>query len=149
MTELSTAVHSLDRKFESRINALSTHLTERNPTDAAQPDMPPADALPDFEPQNPWRSARYAPFSGSMLTIEGVGTRPISDFERHPPEAELPFCFVRLSQEASIREDRVPRETVIYPQGACPELLNAGNEGGGVYQLPPSTIQGQSDYVSD
>ena len=80
------------------------------------PAMPPANSLPDFDPQNPWRSALYAPSTDELLTIEGIGTRPISDFERYPPTAALPFCYVRLSPEAAIREDKVPKETIIFPR---------------------------------
>ena len=80
------------------------------------PVMPPANSLPPFDTQNPWRSALYAPFTDELLTIEGIGTRPISDFERHPPTAELPYCYVRLSPEAVIREDKVPKETIIFPK---------------------------------
>ena len=115
-TEMSSTVQTLEEKFDSKVNALANNLSDRKPGDSPSPDMPPTDSLPDFEPQNPWRSARYAPFSAGMLTIEGIGTRPISDFERYPPEGRLPYCFVRLSQEASVREDRVPKETVIYPR---------------------------------
>ena len=58
---------------------------------------PPADSLPEMVPSNPWRSARYA----------------LEDFERYPPHAQLPYCYVRLSDEALVREDMVPKETVI------------------------------------
>ena len=74
------------------------------------------DSLPDMEQQNPWRFARYAVLKNGLPTVGGIGTRPVSDFDKFSPEAELPFCWVRLSQDASIREDRVPKETVLYPR---------------------------------
>ena len=78
--------------------------------------MPEANSLPDMEPQNPWHSARFAPVAGDMLYLEGLGSRPITDFERFPPHADLLFCYVRLSHEAALREDKVPQETVLYPR---------------------------------
>ena len=89
-----------------------------------QPDpMPPIDSLPDLDPSNPWRSARYAPLVGGMLSVEGFGTRPASDFERYPPEANFPFCYVRLNQEAAVREDKVPKETVLYSRDRAQTML--------------------------
>ena len=85
--------------------------------------LPPVDSLPPYDPSNPWRPALFAPFAGGLLTIEGLGTRPISDFERFPQNAELPNCYVRLSEDAAIREDRVPRETVIYSRDRAQNCL--------------------------
>ena len=92
--------------------------------------MPSASSLPPFDEANPWRSALRAPFQNNMLTIEGVGTRPITDFEVFPPNGVFPNVYVRFSQSAAIREDKVPKETVLFPinkaQGALMQLLKAG-----------------------
>ena len=85
--------------------------------------LPPVDSLPPFDPANPWRPALYAPFAEGFLTIEGLGTRPIADFERFPQNAELPYCYVRLSDDATFREDRVPRETVLYSRDRAQSCL--------------------------
>ena len=87
--------------------------------------MPPVSSLPAFDPWNPWRSALCAPFVDGHLTIEGLGTRPLSDFERFPPDGALPNCYVRLSDSASVREDKVPKETVIFPKTIAQNCLMA------------------------
>ena len=85
--------------------------------------MPSASSLPPFDESNPWRSALRAPRQNNMLTIEGLGTRPMSDFEVFPPNGVFPHVYVRLSQSASIREDKVPKETVIFPLNKAQGLL--------------------------
>ena len=101
--------------FSEIVEGFSNQTNRSHPI-SNQPDLPPTDSLPDFDPQNPWRSTKYASLSGGMLTIEGIGTRPIPDFERFPVDGEFPYVWVRLSQEASVREAKVPKETVIYPK---------------------------------
>ena len=103
------------RSFEERLSDLAADQTAppASETSSSADPMPPSDSLPDYDPGNPWRSARFAPVSKGLLTIEGVGTRPLKDFERYPPEADLPFCYVRLHPDATVREDRVPKETVL------------------------------------
>ena len=92
--------------------------------------MPSASSLPPYDESNPWRSALRAPCQNNMLTIEGIGTRPMSDFEVFPPNGVFPHVYVRLSQSASIREDKVPKETVLFPvnkaQGLLMQLLKKG-----------------------
>ena len=82
--------------FESRLETLDGKVTtftadnsdhSQSESSTISDPMPPADRLPEMVPSNPWRSARYAPMSQGMLTIERVGTRPIGDFERYPPSA--------------------------------------------------------------
>ena len=85
--------------------------------------MPSAHSLPPFDESNPWRSALRAPCQNEMLTIEGLGTRPISDFEVFPPNGVFPHVYVRLSQSASIREDKVPKETVLFPLNKAQGVL--------------------------
>ena len=102
---------------------MSVHIDARPAQAAAAPSLPPATSLPDNDPNNPWRPALYAPYHGGMLTIEGIGTRPLEDFEHFPVSAELPHCYVRLSQDASVREDRVPKETVIYSRERAQSCL--------------------------
>ena len=71
--------------------------------------------LPTLDVANPWRIAVTCVTSGDNVTVEGLGTRPIADFERHPKDAIWPDCFIRLKPEASVREDKIPKETVIFP----------------------------------
>ena len=93
--------------------------------------MPSVQSLPPFDESNPWRSALRAPCQNEMITIEGLGTRPISDFEVFPPDGEFPYVYVRLNQLASIREDKVPKETVLFPlnkaQGVLMQALKGTN----------------------
>ena len=60
-----------------------------------------------------------------------MGLRPISDFETHPAGAVPPNCYMRLNPEASIREDRVPKESVLLPkeeaQKCMLQALHRGN----------------------
>ena len=85
--------------------------------------MPSTTSLPPYDESNPWRSALHAPCQNNMLTLEGLGTRPLSDFEVFPPNGVFPHVYVRLSQSASIREDKVPRETVLYPLNKAQNLV--------------------------
>ncbi|XP_068202251.1 uncharacterized protein [Palaemon carinicauda] len=92
--------------------------------------IPDASKLPPFTKSNPWRLALHAPLSDGMLSIEGFGTRPIEDFEFYPPGLQFPFPgFARLTDEALIRLDKVPKETVIFPkEQAQSVLVRAFNE---------------------
>ncbi|XP_068229053.1 LOW QUALITY PROTEIN: uncharacterized protein [Palaemon carinicauda] len=79
--------------------------------------VPDASKLPVFVKNNPRRLALHAPFSEGMLTIEGCGTRPVEDFEFYPAGLQFPFPgYARLTEEALVRVDKVPKETVIYPK---------------------------------
>ena len=61
-------------------------------------------------------AALHAPSLDGTLSAEGVDTRPLTDFERHPPSAELPYCYVRLTEKTITREDKVLKVTVLYPE---------------------------------
>ena len=113
-----------ERQFDSRWGQIDSHIRSlATPVSMAPsslsiptPDpMPSFDSLPGQDPTNPWRSARDAVLYNGMLTIEGVGTRPVEDFVTFPPNARLPYCYVRLAEGASHREDKVPKETVLFP----------------------------------
>ena len=125
-SEVSTVrsdMSTMETSLRTEVSSVAAQVRDLPSLDPARMAMPSVDSLPAFDPQNPWRSAAFAPLAGGMLTIEGIGTRPISDFERFPPEKELPFCYVRLSEEASIREDRVPKETILYPKDRAQNCL--------------------------
>ena len=85
--------------------------------------MPLVQSLPPFDELNPWRSALRAPCQNDMITMEGLGTRPISDFEVFPPRGKFPYIYVRLSELASIREDKVPKERVLFPLNKAQGVL--------------------------
>ena len=82
----------------------------------SRPQLPPASDLPEFDPSNPWRSALHSILRDGQFTVEGCGTRPLSDFEFFPTGQALPNCWVRLSETAAVRVDKVPKETVIFPR---------------------------------
>ena len=78
--------------------------------------MPRVDSLPDCEPHNPWRSGISASLlNNNMIFLEGLGPRPVTDFERFPVDGLLPYVYLRLKPEAVFRQDKVPKETVLFP----------------------------------
>ncbi|XP_064100400.1 uncharacterized protein LOC135211154 [Macrobrachium nipponense] len=92
---------------ESAVPAPSSSLVQAH-------SMPDGSTLPPFHPGNLWRVANFAPFVNGMLTIEGCGTRRLEDFEFFPEGLQPPFIgYVRLTEAALVREDKVPKETVI------------------------------------
>ena len=127
---LQHTVHTALGQVQERQNAMATSLAAHDSALAqlaqhpagpsfhppASLQMPPQSLLPPMDPANPWRPAIHAPLQDGMLTIEGLGTRPVSDFERAPEGYDLPCCYVRLTQDALIRQDKVPKETVILPR---------------------------------
>ena len=66
---------------------------------------------------------KICPFGRGLLSVEGFGARPVTDFEKYPSEANFPFCYVRLSQEAAVWEDKVPKETVLFPRDRAQTML--------------------------
>lgn len=108
----SSTSAELQRNLDARLGAMETRLLSQEFPAAM---MPSSENLPEGDPQNPWRSGIAIPVINNMLFIDGLGNRPISDFEIFPPGAKYPYCFLRLSPNASIRQDRVPKESVIYP----------------------------------
>ena len=81
--------------------------------------------LPAAEPNNPWCHTSIAPIHDDQIYFEGLGYRPISDFVQFPPEAPITNCFLRLSPSASVREDKVPKEAVIFPREEAQKLFMA------------------------
>ena len=110
-------------KLEGQISHVQAQLSHPQGNVAPHMMLPAVESLPTYDSSNPWRPALFAPYAGGLLTIEGLGTRPITDFERFPENAELPYCYVRLSEDAAIREDKVPRETVIYSRERAQSCL--------------------------
>ena len=79
---------------------------------------PDASSLPECTLSNPWRFAKYMPkVEGHLVIGEGLGTKPISDLEFYPSLDAYPNCWVRLSDEASIRDDTIPKETILFDFG--------------------------------
>ncbi|XP_066978802.1 uncharacterized protein [Macrobrachium rosenbergii] len=80
--------------------------------------------LPPFDLGNPWRFALRAIQHDGKLTIEGLGTRRLEELEFFPADLLPPYPgFVRLTEEAWIRSDKVPRETVIIPRDQAQSSL--------------------------
>ena len=71
----------------------------------------------------------HAILRDGMLTVEGFGTRPVSDFETFPQGQAIPYCWVRLHQAATVREDKVPKETVIFPRDRAQSCFMAETKG--------------------
>ena len=127
--DMNSMVATILQSIQPQLDRLQSQIQSLGRSEEAL--MPPVSSLPPFDESNPWRSALRAPCQNNMLTIEGVGTRPLTDFEVFPPNGVFPNVYVRLSQSASIREDKVPKETVLYPvnkaQGLLIQLLKRGN----------------------
>ena len=94
-SEIAT-VHSDVGTFRAQVSGLS----DDRASDVSADQMPPANSLPEMDPAKPWRSVRLAPVVGDTVFLEGLGSRPLADFERFPPGADLPFCYLRLSPDA-------------------------------------------------
>ena len=45
---------------------------------------------------------------------EGLGSRAVADLEFYPSIEDYHKCYVRLSSDASFRDDTIPKETIIY-----------------------------------
>ena len=70
--------------------------------------------FPDWTAKNPWRHALRMPFREDKIFIgEGMGTRLFSELEFFPSREAFPDCFIRLKDESSIRDDNIPKETII------------------------------------
>ncbi|XP_066955826.1 uncharacterized protein [Macrobrachium rosenbergii] len=86
--------------------------------------VPDASRLPPFDKGNPWRLALHAPLHNGTLTIEGLGTRRLEELEFFPANLVPPYPgFARLTEEAWIRSDKVPKETVIFPRDQAQSTL--------------------------
>ena len=120
-SDLNNMVASLLQSIQPQLDNLQSQILSMSRSEEAL--MPSTTSLPPYDESNPWRSARHAPCQNNMLTLEGLGTRPLSDFEVFPPNGVFPYVFVRLSQSASIRDDKVPKETVLYPLHKAQNLV--------------------------
>ncbi|XP_068220112.1 uncharacterized protein [Palaemon carinicauda] len=119
---LSKVKEVVDERMEQN-SALMAELKDmvagllRSGPQSAPAAVPDASKLPPFDKNNPWRFALHAPYLDSTLTIEGLGTRPLEDLEFYPHDLQFPFNgFVRLTENAPVRMDKVPKETVIFPK---------------------------------
>ena len=119
--DLNNMVATILQSIQPQLDTMQSQILSMSRSEEAL--MPSTTSLPPFDESNPWRSARHAPCQNNMLTLEGLGTRPLSDFEVFPPNGVFPYVFVRLSQSASIRDDRVPKETVLYPLNKAQNLV--------------------------
>ena len=102
------------REFEARLYSMAQSQVASS-SSGSVPFIPSSDGLP-HDPANPWRYAMLAPREVDLISFEGLGTRPLSDFEFAPDRAAYPNCFMRLTEAASVRTDKIPKETVILPR---------------------------------
>ena len=127
--DMNTMIATILKSLQPQLDRMQSQIQSLGRSEEVL--MPSTTSLPPFDESNPWRSALRAPCQNNMLTIEGLGTRPLTDFEVFPPNGVFPYVYVRLSQSASIREDKVPKETVLYPlnkaQGLLVQLFKKGN----------------------
>ncbi|XP_068200581.1 uncharacterized protein [Palaemon carinicauda] len=113
VSEIQSKMDTMFSNIGQRLGALEQGAPERVQSSL----IPDASKLPQFAKNNPWRMALHSPFSDGMLTLEGLGTRPLEDFEFFPPGLAFPFHgYARLTEEALVRLDKVPKETVIFPK---------------------------------
>ena len=64
--------------------------------------MPLAADLPQQDPMNPWQDGRYVKNGKGAGFVDGLDFRPISDFDLFPDRDTFPYCWLRLSLEASV-----------------------------------------------
>ncbi|XP_066948377.1 uncharacterized protein [Macrobrachium rosenbergii] len=105
--------------LDSRFNKISEKLASHDNILAGMAHPPPAEPqyvipdtadLPPFDVGNPWRFALRAIQHDGKLTLDGLGTRRLEELEFFPPDLLPPYPgFVRLTEEAWIRSDKVPR----------------------------------------
>ncbi|XP_066981300.1 uncharacterized protein [Macrobrachium rosenbergii] len=121
--DLASSLESSRKFVQSLADRLKTQeeslagLVKSGPVQQRSYPIPDASKLPAYEDSNPWRLAFNAPFANGKLTIEGCGTRPVEDYEFFPTDLVFPFPgYARLSEDALVREDKVPKETVIFPR---------------------------------
>ncbi|XP_068226592.1 uncharacterized protein [Palaemon carinicauda] len=113
VSEMQAKMDTMFSNIGQRLGALEQGAPERVQSSL----IPDASKLPPFTKNNPWRMALHSPFSDGMLTLEGLGTRPLEDFEFFPPGLAFPFHgYARLTEDALVRLDKVPKETVIFPK---------------------------------
>ena len=114
MTEFG---RTISRQLDTKLQAIRSEFPGAPAPNQSSVDrvMTFQNTLPPFDVANPWRIAVTCVTSGDNVTVEGLGTRPIADFEKHPKDATWPNCYIRLKPEASVREDKIPRESVIFP----------------------------------
>ena len=122
-------VSAVMQSLQPKLDVLDTKIQNLGHSEESL--MPSVRSLPPYDEQNPWRSALRAPCQNDMITVEGLGTRPISDFEVFPPDGTFPYVYIRLNELASVREDKVPKETVLFPlnkaQGVLIQTLKGAN----------------------
>lgn len=122
LSSSNASVLSLSQQVKSQGNLISEFMSGGA---AARPfSVPDTSSLPPFDKGNPWRLTLYAPQHEGTLTIEGLGTRRLEELEFFPPGLEPPYpSFARLTEEAWIRSDKVPKETVIFPRDQAQSSL--------------------------
>ncbi|XP_066976430.1 uncharacterized protein [Macrobrachium rosenbergii] len=119
----------LDSRFEKISEKFATYDSvleglARQPKAEPQYSIPDTADLPPFDVGNPWRFALRAIQHDGKLTLDGLGTRRLEELEFFPPDLLPPYPgFVRLTEEAWIRSDKVPRETVIIPRDQAQSAL--------------------------
>ena len=105
----------LEKRMGSLRSEIVQDLRSFHPTPDPSQQMPLASELPPQDPLNPWRDGRFIINDKGTLYVEGLGFRPMSDFDYHPSPDAFPNCWLRLRPDASIRMDKIPKETVIFP----------------------------------
>ena len=80
--------------------------------------------LPKCTNKNPWRCAEHMVLNEGVLHIgEGLGSRPIGDLVFFPSIDHYPFCYVRLADESSLRDDTIPKETIIFDHSKAQSIV--------------------------
>ena len=109
---------AIDKKTESLKYEVTTELKAvREETKAAQaaPVIPTA-GLPTPDPTNPWYWGNVIPRTDTAVFFpQPTGERPLSEVECFPNKEAFPNCWIRLTKEAAVREDKIPKETLILP----------------------------------
>ena len=90
---VSAIMQSLQPKFDQLETRFQMGLA-RVLGQSEEPKMPSASSLPPCDGANPWRSTLRAPSQNGMITLKGIGTRPMSDFEFFLGRDQFPYMYV-------------------------------------------------------
>ena len=105
--DLETIIARVTSHLLSNMHLLKTPQMPGQPTAAL--------ALPPWTPDNPWRPCAGLPLNEGYMFLSGaLGARPLHELEFFPNREAYPNCYVRLTPDAAIRTDVVPKEVVLY-----------------------------------
>ena len=90
-TLASALLQLLQPRFDQLENRFQAELAKDRASSSGEPQIPLSTSLPPFDESNPWHPAWIAPCQNGMLTLQGVGTRPLEDLEFFLSRDKFPY----------------------------------------------------------